>query len=301
MSLASPTFGQLIDLVLSNLHGMTSDLEQLTNLTQDIQSTDLSFTVDDASQVTRGLIEIDSELMWVKSVDQQNNIVTLASFGRGFRETTASTHTNGTMVMNNPRFPRLDVSTAIQQTLYAVYPDLFQVKTDESNTVVPIQVAYPLPADCDLIIDVRWKNIGGSSMWTQVRRYQEDTRADATAFPTGKSVEIFDGMAPGQPIKVTYVAQPGQLVAEADLLSTTGLSDSCQDVLIYGACYRLLSSLEVSRLQTYSIEQSERSMLVPPGSATQASKYYFGLYSQALQREATSLQKFLPNKTHLVR
>lgn len=301
MALASPTFGNLINEVLSDLHGYSADLEEVTSLSANILTTDLQFNVADATQVTRGLIQIDSELMWVTNVDATNNIVYIAPFGRGFRETTATTHSSGAMVMNNPRFPRQDVATAIQQTLYSVYPDLFQIKSDETNNVVPVQITYPLPADCDVIIEVRWKNIGPSQLWVPVRRWKEDFKADTAVFPNGKSVDLYDGMVPGQPIKITYMAQPGQLSAETDLLSSTGLLDSVQDVLIYGACYRLLSSLEVSRLQTAAIEQSERSMLVPPGAAMQASRYYLSLYEQALQRESLRLQKLLPNRTHMVR
>lgn len=302
MALSSPSFGSLIDQTLTYLHGLTTDLEQVCALSADITNSATSFQVSDATQVTRGLVEIDSELMWVTSVDVSSNTVTIApGFGRGFRETDPASHTQNSMVTNNPRFPRKAVATAIQTTLYAAYPDLFDVKVDETQTTSPVVVSYQVPADCDQILDVQWQAVGPSKMWVPIRRWELDTNADTTAFPTGKSIDIYDGTLPGRTIKITYAAQPTQLSAETDLLSVTGLPDSVQDVLVYGACYRLTVNLEASRLQTATVEQSERSTLVMPGAAMNASKYYFGLYSQALQREAARLQKLYPTRAHLVR
>ncbi len=301
LSLSTITFGEIVDQVLTDLHGQTSDLEQLTSLTATLNATDVQFTVTDASQVTRGLVEIDSELMWVKSTDQSNNIVHLETFGRGFRSTEADSHASGAMVTNNPRFPRQSVQLAVQQTLAAVYPDLFQILVDESNTASPVKIAYALPNNADTVVDVSWQATGPTGEWVPVRRWKYDSRADTTAFPSGKSLDIYDSMSPGSTIKVTYIAPLGQFSDETDTLGLVGLSDSARDILVYGACYRLLASAEVGRLQTQSIEQSERSMLVNAGAATSASKYYFGLYSQALQREALRLQKFYPTRSHLVR
>lgn len=299
-TLPSPTFQNLIDEVLMNLHGHTADLEQLTYLTSAIGTGDLSYNVGDASQVTRGLVEIDSELMWVTGVDQTSNIVNIAPFGRGFRETTAASHLQNSQVMNNPRFPRQHVKNAIQETLFAIYPDIYAINLDETNIVTPVRITYPVNAAADAIRLVQWQTIGPSQLWMKVRRWKFDPQADAATFPSGKSIDIYDKMVPGRPIKISYISRPGQLVNESDTLASTGLLDSIKDVLIYGACYRLVVNLEASRLQTTSIEQSEREMVTPPGAASNASKYYLALYTQAFQREVLRLQKFFPNEGHMV-
>lgn len=300
-SLSNITFGDLIDEVLNNLHGHTADLEQLTSLSADITTTDLTLSVDDPSQISRGLIEIDSELLWVKKVDQPNKSLQIAPFGRGFRDTSAAAHTSGSMVMNNPRFPRQSVKLAINRTIASSYPDVFQVLVDATNTVNPSVITYPLPANVDTVLDIQWQSIGPSQIWVPVKRWKFDSTASTAAFPTGKSLDIYDGMVPGQPIAVTYAAPLGQFSAETDTLGLVGLEDSSRDMLVYGACYRLVVNLEASRLQTNSIEQSERSPLVMPGAASSISKYFLGLYSQALEREKQRLQKFFPTRTHLVR
>jgi len=156
------TLKDLLNETLTNLHGYTADLEQVTGLSSAIGTSDITLPVDDASQITQGLIEIDSELMWVKSVDRNSNQLTIASFGRGFRETSAAAHSQNAMIVNNPRFPRASALLAIQQTLSSVYPGVFQVAADESNTVNPVRISYSVPAACDIIIDVRWQTVGPS-------------------------------------------------------------------------------------------------------------------------------------------
>ena len=300
-TLSSITLKDLIDETLTNLHGYTSDLEQMTALSQSITASATSFNVADASQISQGLIEIDSELMWVTNIDRTLNAVTIAPFGRGFRETDPVAHNQNVQITDNPRFPRQSVKMAIQQTLSALYPGVFQILTDETNTVNPVRISYPVPGNCDLILDVRWQTVGPSQLWKQVKRYKLDYRADQSSFPSGKSLEIYDGMMPGRPIKVTYMVKPGDLADEASTLGEAGLSETCRDILIYGACYRLLTAVEAGRLQTWSVTQAQRDQLVPAGAADNASKYYYALYTQRLHDEQMRLQKLYPAVLHKTR
>ena len=106
---------------------------------------------------------------------------------------------------------------------------------------------------------------------------------------------------PGRPIKITYISAPGSLVNETDTLSSTGLSETCRDILVYGACARLLAAVETGRLQTWSVTQAQRDQLVPAGAASNASKYYYALYQQRLHDEQMRLQKLYPAVLHKVR
>lgn len=295
------TFKDLQNVVLNTLHGQTADQEERCALTTDITAGATSFVVDDVTQVSRGLIEIDSELMWVKSIDSPSNTVNISPFGRGYGETTAVSHTANTMVMNNPRFPRQYVKDAITECLSEVYPDLFQVKKDESNRSVSTTITYGLPADCDIILSISWQSVGPTKRWVPVRRYAYDANADTTAFPNGKAVDIYDPMTPGRTIKVSYIAAPASLVNDSDTLASTGLGEGVKDVLVYGACARLLRSLEASRLQTATIEQGDRASVVPPGSATAASNAYWVLHQQRLQDERDRLQRLYQPSVHLTR
>lgn len=297
------TFADLVDEVSAELHGMTEDLEQATFLTAEIGAADLTLQVDDASQLSRGLIEIGDELLWVTRIDPQNNNVTVAPFGRGYRGSGALTHAKNTAIVDNPRFPRASIKQKIQQTLSEIYPEIFVVKTDESSTVNPVQFAYPVPADCDTIITLGWKTIGPSQVWEPIRRYDLNTKANTATFPTGRCVNIGDRMVPGQTIRLTYIARPGTLTSATDTLDSTGLDDNVRDILVYGACYRLVAGLEIARLQNTTVVQGydKTTYVGSTGAATAGSKYYLGIFQERLANERARLLQIYPSFTHLSR
>jgi len=53
-----PTLSNLIDSTLMYMYGMSTHQDQETHITQAINSTDLTFTVDDASILSKGLTEL---------------------------------------------------------------------------------------------------------------------------------------------------------------------------------------------------------------------------------------------------
>ena len=65
------TYNDLVNDTVIALSGYTSRQDQATYLTQDINETTTSFTVADGSIISRGIIEIDDELMWVDSFNRE--------------------------------------------------------------------------------------------------------------------------------------------------------------------------------------------------------------------------------------
>jgi hypothetical protein len=69
-----PTAGDLITEASAQLHGWGSTQDRVTPLAADLNATDLSFTVSYAFGqsvgIAPGVVEIDSELLYVVSVDQ---------------------------------------------------------------------------------------------------------------------------------------------------------------------------------------------------------------------------------------
>jgi hypothetical protein len=294
------TYGDLQDAVLLAIHSGTVDQEQRCALSAAIDTDDLTFTVDDATQVSRGLIEIDSELLWVKNIDQSSNTVTISPFGRGYGESTAASHSEDAMVVNNPRYPRVNVKNAIQETLNALYPELYQVTTTDL-TAVATQVTYGLPADVGWIVKVQASTVGPTGLWAPLKRWKFDPTADTTDYANGKSLDVWDPVTPGQSIKVTYAKPLGALSADADTLTSTGLGEDSRDLLVFGAAARLLQSMEAARLVSTTIEQAERAKLSQPGAATQASRAYWQLFQLRLAEQVAQLQRLHPASTHFTR
>ena len=85
------TIGQLIDSTILYLSGFTSQQDRATYLAENLDADDLTFSVADASAITRGIAEIGDEIIQVDVVDRTNNTITLPPYGRGFRGTEAAT------------------------------------------------------------------------------------------------------------------------------------------------------------------------------------------------------------------
>src|SRR3954463_220749 len=286
-----PTLQNLVDRVRQELAGFSQNQQQFTALAADITNSATSFTVTDATQVSRGTIEVDNqELMLVQSVNQNTNTVTVSPFGRGYASTTANAHLTGAKVENSPIWPTVRVVEAINDAIRGVYPQLWAV----SNTSLPktsVVYEYSLPADAEEVISVQYQLIGPSHVWRFAQNWRFVGQANVATGElgsTGKALYISDDVVPGRQIFVTYRKEPTELVNLADdYTSVTGLPSTSHDVIMYGACMKLSPQLEGPRLSINSVEASERAQYVQPGSASKVSQYFGALYSQRLEQEAS--------------
>jgi hypothetical protein len=295
------TYRQLTDRVLQALQGDALDQTQQTALTEDLTEDGLTLALDDAAQISSGLVEIDGELLWVKSIDRSAQTATVSAYGRGYRSTTPAAHTAGTPVLNSPRYARCRVKAAINDAIDGVYPDLFVIKRT-NIPYVAARLAYELPEDCEQIHSASYQTIGPSKVWVPINQYRFDPSADTEEFPSGKSVDLWESIIPGRDVRVTYLTSPDLLVNDSDEFSTTtGLASTAEEAVIYGACHRLIGFLEGPRLQTGAVEASARSQLVPPGASVNAAKFFYGLYLEALNKERERLLRLHGTLVHRTR
>lgn len=296
-----PTLQNLIDRTRQYLYGFSQEQQQWTYLNQSlgIGTGDTAFTVNDASQISRGLIEMDgAEMMQVQTVNRQTNVVTLNPWSRGWQGSGATTHANGARIENNPVFPTIRVTEAINDTIRSVYPDLFAVGTTKF-TKVSVQYQYPLPAAAEEVVSIKYQIIGPSKQYPWPKKWRFDGQADPTDFSTGKAIWVGEEITPGREIFVTYKQEPTELVNPADdFVAVTGLPETVQDVIIYGACMKLSATLDVARLLLDSVEASEKAAYVQPGSAGKVSTYFGQLYSQRMQQEARKLADRYQSPAH---
>lgn len=161
---------------------------------------------------------------------------------------------------------------------------------------------YGLPAGTASVIRVTFDTPGPDGIWQDMKSWRFDPSANTTAYATGKSIDLLGSVVPGYTVHVTYTKEPTPLALNGDdFAGVSGLPASCEDLVIYGACYRLLPSLEAARLQQRTVEQSERSVNVPAGAALNASKFYLGLFQARLQEETQKLQALYPTVSHYTR
>ena len=240
--------------------------------------------------------------MLVLTVQRPDGLVTLLpSGGRGVLGTTATAHSANSMIVCDPVFPRVNIKNAINDTIRSLYPALYGVGSTDITKVAAV-FTYALPADCSSVLRVSYDNPGPDGIWEPVRRWRFDPATNTTDYSTGKSIDVYDSIVPGFKVHVVYSKAPVALTNSSDDFATvTGLPASAEDLVIYGACYRLMPAVETARLQQRSIEQSERSQVVPAGSALNAAKFFLGLYQTRLTEEVAKLQALYPVVSHYTR
>lgn len=305
------TFDQLVQRVKQQLLGYTRDQAAISYLVQPMTATDVTFMVDPetVTSLSRGLVEIDDEMMLVKKYDRPSGTVTImgdAVSGRGVEATVAAPHVSGTIVASDPRFPRARIKEAINDTINAVYPDLW-VFGEYEFPKLAARYEYPLPADAEGIYRVTSNTIGPSAVWFPNSSYRFNPQASTTPgqvkpspTPTGKSIQIMrDFIVPGRNIRVTYTKKPNILVnGTDDFATTTGFEERVADVIMFGAAWRMLPSYDSGRLQQQSIEATERAPLVPTGSAAKISEYYWTMFQRRLAQERDRLFTLYPRFQH---
>jgi len=295
------TFTQLIDSTLLYLAGFTTQQDQSTHITGQINSSVTTMTVADPTAISKGIVEIDSELLWVDSVNSTTGVTTIAPYGRGFRGTTAASHAANARVVTAPLFPRTLVQRAINESIQAVYPDLFAVASTVL-TYSPAVTTYELPSGAKQVLAASWQTVGPTKEWIPLRRWRVDQNAATTAFTSGASLSVYDTVVPGKPIKVVYTKQPTVLANDNDEFATvTGLPSSCEDVIRLGAAYRLVPFLDTPHLQGASAEADFSSNMRPVGGSSQLGRYFLQMYQVRLSEEVDRLQNLYPVRSHYTR
>jgi hypothetical protein len=295
------TLGDMKGRIKQLLQGYTRNQEQIAWLSVGMSPSDTTFTVDieSVARVSRGLVEINDELLLVNKYDSSNGVVTLAAGlnGRGRESTTPATHAINDIVTMDPDYPRQRITEAINDTIQATYPDLYLMDSFE----FPKRAAryeYPMPAESEGVLRVTVDTIGPSRVWfpSQAWRYNPQASTDPIdGSATGKSLQIMDFIVPGRQIRVMYTKKPGVFTSDSEDYETTiGYPERTQDMIMYGATARLLGGLEPARLQQKSVEATERAPLVPAGAASNASQYFWGLYKKRLDEEVDRLHQLFP-------
>lgn len=290
------TFADLVAQVKQQLIGYSKDQATITFLTAPMTASDTTFVVDQETvkSITRGLVEIEDELLLVKKFDVTSGVVTVmaGTNGRGQAGTVAADHAVNTIVTSDPRYPISRIKEAINDTIDATFPDLW-VFDDLEFPKVAARYEYPMPVDAEDVYKVTFNTIGPSMIWMPSQNWRFNPLASTTAQigqPSGKSIQVMDGIVPGRAIRVSYTRKPGLLVNNSDEFEVaTGYPDRYTDMIMYGATARMLGANESARLQQQAIESTERAPLVPTGAATQAAQYYWALYRQRLNEERDRL------------
>lgn len=303
------TLTDLINEVQINLAGYTYQQDRATHLRTSVTttvSTSASPTIlslGSTESIGKGTIEIDEELLWIDSFDRVANTATVSPYGRGYLGTTAATHAADAKVTISPTFPRYVIKRAINDTINAAGSSIFAVKTT-TFTFNAAQTTYEFnDLDIENVLSVMWQSVGPSQEWIPVRRWSWDSVADSTAFgANAQTITIGDFITPGRTVKVIYATDPVAFTSNSEVFTTqTGLPDSCKDLIVLGASYRLLTYLDPARAAQVSPQADETDSKRPYGASQTATKQLYALYTQRLNEETQRQQNKYPVRVHYSR
>jgi hypothetical protein len=303
------TLTDLINEVQINLAGYTYQQDRATHLTSAVttltspSTSPTVLSLGSTENLGKGVVEIDEELLWIDSFDRVANTATVSPYGRGYLGTTAATHTLDTKVTISPTFPRYVIKKAINDTINAAGSTIFAAKVT-TFTFNAAQTTYDFDGlNIQNILTIMWQSVGPSQEWIPVRRWSWDSKADATAFgATSQTVTIGDYITPGRTVKVVYATDPEPFTTNAQDFSTqTGLPNSCKDVIVLGASYRLLTYLDPARAAQVSPQADETDSKRPYGASQTATKQLYALYTQRLNEETQRQQTLYPIRVHYSR
>jgi hypothetical protein len=303
------TLTDMINEVSINLSGYTLQQDRATHITADVAATastlvaPITLSLASTDSVGKGIVEVDEELFWVDNYDRVGNTATIAPYGRAYLGTTLAAHTAGTKVTIAPTFPRFVIKRAINDTITAIGSSIFAANTTTitSNSAVS---AFRLPAtgttlNIRNILSIAYQALGSSKEWIPIRSYRFDGNANSTAFTSGQTVSIYDYIPSGRSVQIVYSADPVSFTTNTQEFTTqTGLPESCKDLIILGATYRLLSNLDPARASMVSPQADETDSKRPFGSTQSLTRQVYTLFNQRLSEEVKSQQEKYPIRVH---
>lgn len=286
------TLSELTEQTIGEISSYVKNQESVTVITSSIANDDKTIPVDDASSLSKGIVEIDDELIYVsKSIKTSGTIEVLGTtgnaIGRGWRGTSATSHVSGSVVRNNPLFPKSQVKRAILDTIKGMNFPVIANYTFEFNGS---QYAYVLPSGINNITGISWDVPDSTGVWQIIKNYNIDYNyLDPDTLDTRVALILNESPMPGRDVRVQYTGFP-QTITDNQDLTISGLPSSCEDVVRLGAMYRLLSTVDPGKVTQVAVSGSVVDQQVQAGASTTAAKYIFQLYTVRLAEEISKQQ-----------
>lgn len=297
------TLNQLTEQTIAEINSYVRNQESVTIITSAVTSADVTMLVDDVSSLSKGIIEIDDELIYVKKAISSSGTVQILGtngnpVGRGWRGTTATSHVSGSIVRNNPIFPKTQVKRAILETIKGMN---FPCISYETFTFNGSDYSYIMPNSLVDITGISWDVPDSTGVWSIIKNWRLDTNYFDTTTNTIKQALILkESPMPGRTVNVQYTKYPTAITDNQDL-TVSGLPASCEDVVRLGAMYRLLSTVDPGKVVATSVSADALDQPVQAGASTTAAKYIFQLYTVRLAEEIAKQQNNFLNTIQYTR
>lgn len=286
------TAGDLIDRSVQQL--LAGTVEERNKLASPIDSDDttLTLTYNLGSLRENTVFEIGTELFYVWEANTSNKTLTVE---RGYGGTTATSHTAGSIITVNPRFPRHHVLTGLNSDLADLSSPmngLFQVKTvDISYNGSDRMVNLTNVTSIIDLHDVRYRFLTDDyPIIRNVRLLRDMPTSD---FASGFAL-AFDSYVRSGTVRVIYKAPYTPFASESTTVSSIGASSEIEDLLVLGTQIRLMAGREVKRNFTESQGDTRRGDEVPAGAVGNSINNLLRLRRDRITAEAARLNRQYP-------
>lgn len=296
------------DLVIRTRRRVLSDLREETDtLGTSIAANATSITLGSGQTLgsvrAGAILELDYELFLVINTPSSPTGIQVQP---GYLDTNSTSHTAGTILTVNPRFPNADIATAINEDiddLSAPTNGLFQVK-EVTITYNPIIVGYDLlGVDPNIleVMELRAYDYGPAQRWPVIppSQWKVQRLPDPGLSSSGINLKVYGEGYPGRAIRVLYKnAYSTPLVnATDDVFLVTGLHSQAHDIPQLGATIKLMAFRELKRSFSEGQSEPRRAQEVPVGASLTASKGLIELRRMRIDAERTRLLMMFPRQS----
>jgi len=285
--------------------------DSIVQLATAITSTTTSFAVTPAQATVMrngAILSVDLEVLLVVNWNQNNGTATVV---RGYEGSVPCAHAADALVYVQPKYSKFDIGVALNDELKRLSsPDLglFQVGVS-TVTYNPVYMGYDLgtiPTDFIDVLEIRHKipfptrNYPKISKWKVLRSIP-----DATVFPSGAGIVIYEGGYPGQPFYIQYSAPFTPLgnilnndnslnlnaTLNQDVATISGMLNPATDIPPLGAEIQLTLPREIKRNFMESQPDPRKALEVLAGNVTNSVQALTILYNERVGEEAARLQR----------
>ena len=290
----STTIGNLVDRVFREYLEPADSLESYSYLTGGISNSSTTigyandmFSVEEEDALDAGtIIEIGQELMFSTALNTVTNEITVV---RGARGTTAAAHSAGDLIKVSPTFSRKAVFDAVSDQIENLYPTLFAVETKSITAKTGINVLDGatdnyLIAPVKAISQYTDFDAGQDSTISQFRgvsvelvdlpnpfTYTDENGASQTVTyssgPNKVNAMQSYGITAGKTIYVSFKKKFVSVTSESDTLSSIGLENEYEPIVMAGVAAQLIAGKDVPSLTANYITEQIRVQNVPIGSS----------------------------------
>jgi hypothetical protein len=285
--------------------------DSIVQLATAITPTTTSFAVTPAQATVMrngAILSVDLEVLLVVNWNQNNGTATVV---RGYEGSVPCAHAADALVYVQPKYSKFDIGVALNDELKRLSsPDLglFQVGVS-TVTYNPVYMGYDLgtiPTDFIDVLEIRHKipfptrNYPKISKWKVLRSIP-----DATVFPSGAGIVIYEGGYPGQPFYIQYSAPFTPLgnilnndsslnlsaTLAQDVATVSGMLNPATDIPPLGAEIQLTLPKEIKRNFMESQPDPRKALEVLAGNVSNSVQALTILYNERVGEEAARLQR----------